>query len=156
NAARRAIGAEPDARSPELDAHLLSCESCVRYLEETQLLDQRIRRALAITLSADGARTASPAVARKAAARSRYSRGWALAAGVVPSFAIGLMFWSAWPRSALATAVLDHMKFEPHAWIATAPLEQGHVAETLGKFGIALGPLDGEIVFVQRCWVRDK
>jgi hypothetical protein len=49
------------------------------------------------------------------------------------------------------------MKFEPHSWAATMPVEAPAIARVLGRAGLELDEVEGgQIVFVETCLVRGK
>jgi len=149
---RLAIGAEPGGSSAPLEAHLAECTACREFQREMRSLDRNIHRALALDL-APATRGAQVTPLARGPSRPR----WALAASVVVAVLAGFMLWSAYPRSSLAGDVVDHMKFEPHAWVATMPLEASAIARVLGRIGMEIEPVQGgDIVFVQTCLVRGK
>jgi hypothetical protein len=147
---RLVIGAEPAGSTPELEAHLASCTSCREFRREMRTLDQEIHRALALDVDA------MPRAARPRARKLGRPR-WALAASIVVAIIAGFALWSADPRSSLANDVVDHMKYEPHAWVATMPVEPSALARVFGRIGMTVDPVEGgEIVFVETCFVRGK
>jgi hypothetical protein len=149
---RLVIGAEPGGSTPELEAHLQSCTSCREFRREMRTLDQDIQRALALDIGS---------MPRSAPARPRVTKlgrpRWALAASIVAAMVGGFALWSADPRSSLARDVVDHMKYEPHAWVATMPVERSALTRVFGRIGMTIDPVEGgDIVFVETCLVRGK
>jgi hypothetical protein len=146
---RLVIGAEPTGSTPELESHLSTCTSCREFRREMRTLDKEIHRALALDIDA------MPRTARPPAKLGRPR--WALAASIVVAIIAGFFLWSADPRSSLARDVVDHMKYEPHAWVATMPVEPSALARVFGRIGLTVDPVEGgEIVFVETCFVRGK
>ncbi len=147
---RLVIGAEPGGSTPGLEAHLASCTSCREFRREMRTLDQEIQRALALDIDA------MPRAARPRSTKLGRPR-WALAASIVVAIVAGFALWSADPRSSLASDVVDHMKYEPHSWVATMPVEPSALARVFGRIGMTVDPVEGgEIVFVETCFVRGK
>src|SRR5262245_53936363 len=142
-AARRAIGAEPHDLTPELEQHVSGCQACAEFQRETRMLDERIRRALALDL--DQARTPRITVvrggrqqqeARPQARVARVRRPWAIAASLLIAAAVGLAFWAVHPRPSIAKDVVAHMKFEPWSWSQTSAISPGALAEVVGRVGM--------------------
>jgi hypothetical protein len=147
---RLVIGAEPAGSTPELEAHLQGCTSCREFRREMRTLDGEIHRALALDVDAMP-RAAPPRPAKLGRPR------WALAASIVVAIIGGFALWSADPRSSLARDIVDHMKYEPHAWVATMPVDQSALTRVFGRIGLNVDPVEGgEIVFVETCFVRGK
>jgi hypothetical protein len=148
---RLAIGAEPAAATADIEAHVAQCTACREFRREMRALDLNIHRALEIDLE-----PLPQKVAQKVPQKIMRPR-LALAASVMLAMVAGFMMWSAMPRSTLARDVVDHMKFEPHAWAATMPVEAPAIARVLGRVGLELeGVEGGQIVFVETCLVRGK
>jgi hypothetical protein len=149
---RLAIGAEPEADSADIEAHVAGCAACREFRQEMRALDLNIHRALALEIEPAPRRVPLPGHARRIA-RPR----WAVAASVMLAVVVGFVLWSALPRSTLAHDVVDHMKFEPHSWAATMPVEAPAIARVLGRAGLELDEVEGgQIVFVETCLVRGK
>jgi hypothetical protein len=144
---RLALGAEPGRRTPELEAHLAACEACAREAAELARLDATIRRALEISVPAAGVR----------ARRALRPRRWlALAASVAGVALLSAALWSFYPREALASALVAHMRHEPQAWANRAVLPQAEVAAVLARSGVELAPGAAEVSYVQSCWFRGR
>jgi hypothetical protein len=151
---RLAIGAEPAAATADIEEHVAACTACREFRREMRMLDQNIARALEIDLQPlpQGERVAARARPQKIM-RPR----WALAASVMLAVIAGFVLWSALPRSTLARDVVDHMKFEPHAWAATLPADASAIARVLARAGLEIDSVEGgQIVFVETCLVRGK
>lgn len=148
--ARRALGAEPARRTPELEAHLRGCAECARYAAEVAAQDASIRRALAVPVPPAGRQLWADA----AAPRPR-PRWLALAAGLAGAGVLAGVLWILQPREALATAVVGHMVYEPQAWAAThVPVPPEALGYVLGRSGIALAPDAPLVSYASSCFFR--
>jgi hypothetical protein len=148
---RLVIGAEPAGSTPELETHLQSCTSCREFRREMRTLDGEIHRALALDVDAMPRSAERPRPAKLGRPR------WALAASIVVAIIGGFALWSADPRASLARDIVDHMKYEPHAWVATMPVDASALTRVFGRIGMTVDPVEGgEIVFVETCFVRGK
>jgi hypothetical protein len=145
---RRALGAEPGRRTPELEAHLAGCTACAQYAAEMARLEATIRRALEVPVPAAGARPA-----RGSRPRARW---FALAASVIGVAVLSAALWSFYPREALATALVGHMVHEPAAWGTRAPVPPGELAAVLARSGVALDPGAPLVSYAQSCWFRGR
>jgi hypothetical protein len=148
---RLIIGAEPDGTSSDLEAHLAECTACREFRREMRALEQNIHRALELDLAPQ------PGRALPARPQRIWGPRWAMAASVTFAMIVGFILWSAVPRSTLARDVVDHMKYEPHAWAATMPVHASALARVLGRAGLEIDDVEGgQIVFVETCLVRGK
>jgi len=173
-----AIGAEPQAMTPALEAHLRECASCADYRREMLELDAQIHRALKIDLAAlrgdapqtDGAKT-EPSSARPAVRlvssplppspledsswRASFKRQWALAASVLFAVGVAAVLWGALPRHTLAADVVAHVISEPlpsdGKVLAPSVLEG-----VLQNAHLQLDPADREVLFAQTCFFRGR
>jgi hypothetical protein len=161
--ARRALGAEPGRRTPELEAHLAACPACAEYAANLAQLDREIRRALEVPVPADprvsqpSASGAASAVPRAAADRPRTTgRRWlALAASAVLVALVGAALWSIQPREALATALVNHVAHEPQALAITeAAVPPSAVSYVLARSGVRLEPGMPRVSYAESCWFR--
>lgn len=144
---RLAIGADPAAASADIESHVAACSACREFRKEMRVLDLNIHRALALDLEP---------VSRPVRRRVPRPR-WAVAASVMLAVIAGFALWSALPRSTLARDVVHHMKFEPHAWAATVPVDAADITRVLGRAGLELDEVEGgQVVFVETCFVRGK
>ncbi len=139
--ARRAIGAEPQATSAALEAHLVTCADCSRYRAEMRALDGRIQAALEAPLR--GFHRRAPVVRRVA-----------IAASVTLATIAAGAFWLLRPQSALAGAQLvEHVTHEPASWHMTEVLPPEKVAQALAVAGMQLDP-GMPVVYAVNCPFR--
>jgi hypothetical protein len=147
---RRALGAEPGHRSPELDAHLAECTACAQYAAELARLEATLRRALEVPVPAAGARPAAGA-----ADRVSRTRWFALAASLVGAAILSAALWSLYPREALASALVGHMAHEPQSRRRTdVAVASGALAYVLRRSGVSLAPDVPLVSYAQSCWFR--
>jgi len=155
---RRALGAEPGRRTPELTAHLAECSACAAYAAELARLEATLRRALEVPVPPAAARPAGAAAGGAAggAARPR-TRWYALAASLAGAALLSAALWSLYPREALATALVEHMAHEPQSRrrseVAVAPAA---LAAVLRRSGVALAPDAPFVSYAQSCWFRGR
>jgi hypothetical protein len=149
---RRALGAEPGRRTPELDAHLAACAACAKYAAEMARLEATLRRALEVPVPATGARPAGRPAAHAARPRMRW---FALAASLVGAAILSTALWSLYPREALASALVGHMVHEPQSRRRTdVPVAPGALAYVLKRSGVELAPDAPLVSYAQSCWFR--
>jgi hypothetical protein len=120
---RLAIGADPQHRSPEVEAHLAGCAECRTFRDETVALDGRLRAALELPL---------PEFRRRAPPVKRY----ALAASVVLALLVAGGAWLFRPPSALAGEVVAHVEEEADSWNSQGQMPAGSIAGVLGAAGV--------------------
>jgi hypothetical protein len=158
-AARLAIGAAPRDATPALDAHLAECVACARFRDEMRTLETRIEQAVALHVPPSPSmrpRQPAPPAAGHRVGRDHRRRAWALAAGVVLAFGLGVVLWTGRPATALAAAVVEHVMEEPDSWTQSAAVPDSTVAFALRTAGVSLDPAAGEIVYAHSCWFRGR
>jgi hypothetical protein len=145
---RRALGAEPGRRTPELDAHLAECAACARFAADLARFEITLRRALEVPVPA-----APPAVVRPD--RSVRPRWLALAASLTGVALLSAAIWTLYPREALATALVGHMAHEPQSRRQSdVPVQPGALAYVLQRSGVALAQDAPLVSYAQSCWFR--
>ena len=171
------IGAEPQASTPELEAHLRECAACADYRREMRELDEQILRALQIDLAAlesDAPADAVPGdvLKNEAAARlaerlapspppensswaASMARQWALAASVLFAVGVVLFLWGALPRHPLAADVVAHVIGEPLPPGAKV-VPPAALQAVLQNAHLRLDPLDHDVLFAQTCFFRGR
>ena len=144
---RQALTAEPGRRTPELEQHLAGCSACARYAAELERFERLLKQALEVPVPA--------AAAKLPAARPRFGRYYALAASGLLAAVVGAALWSFYPRTALATALVEHVVREPDSWAPRAePLPAESLAYVLGRSGVALAPGAAFVTYASSCWFR--
>ena len=144
------LGAEPNATSPELEAHLRECPECVQYQREMLKLEEKIRRAMMIDLP-----VTKPAPMPVVPAYSR-GRQWAMAASVLMAVAAVLVLWGALPSHSLAADVVSHVLSEKIDGPLESPVDESAVREVMERSGLHLSPINPSIVFVRTCFLRGR
>jgi Protein of unknown function (DUF3379) len=154
NDAHLAIGAEPQATSPELEAHLHACASCAGYRLEMRQLEQDIHRALR-----SGAPlrppvrlvTEAPPAPPEQVQPGRASRGsWALAASVLVAVFTVLFLWGVLPAHTLASDIVTHAMSE------STDVSPSTLAAVLERARLELTTLPGDVVFAETCFFRGR
>ena len=174
------IGAEPQATTAELEAHLGECAACADYRREMLELDAQILHALKVDLAAlenDVPRadvpasdvpksepparpavrlvTNTPPAPEKTSWAASMARQWALAASVLFAVAVVLVLWGALPRHSLAADVVAHVISEP--WSKGERVLSPAVLEAvLQNANLRLDPLDYDVLFAQTCFFRGR
>jgi hypothetical protein len=120
---RLAVGADPSHLSPEVEAHLATCEACSRFRDETRMLDGRLRAALELPL---------PEFRRRAPPARRY----ALAASVVIALIVAGGVWLFRPAPALAGEVVAHVLDEPGSWDSSEQMPAKSIEGVLRAAGV--------------------
>jgi len=141
--ARRQIGGDPGCASPALREHLNGCAACTRFAEETQRLEQQLRRALC---EAEASR-------RARAAFSMTTRRWALAASLVIAAGVAALIFGLRPSASLAAEVVEHVKGEPASWSSAQPAPAATVATILHNAGVSLSD-PTRVVYARSCMFR--
>jgi hypothetical protein len=154
DAARLAIGADPDSATPELEHHLSGCSACGAYQKEMRTLEAKLRQALAST-PAEVIDTALVRSRGRASPRRGLtpSRGWALAATIVAAIAAALLLWGLRPPTSLAADVIHHVDGEPQSWSSTSPVGSQPVERLLAAAGVTLADPE-EVVYARMCRFR--
>jgi hypothetical protein len=156
SAARRAIGAEPEATSPELEEHLRACPACEEYRREMLVLNENIRRALQIEFGPAPAKAVAAAAPAKARGWRRFAPRLALAASVALAIFAGLLVWTAFPQQSLAADVVAHIAWEPEAWDGVTAMPDAEIREVLDKVGVQLDPVNGDVIYARTCLVGKR
>jgi len=143
DAARLAIGAEPRASSPELEAHLAGCAACARFREEMRTLEAHIQRAMQEPPQLRRARRAPPAW-----------RQWALAASVALATLAVVGVWLLRPNDSLAHEVVQHVQGEPDSWLAAQQVSTAEIDTALRGAGVQLDLTSTHIMYAQSCFFR--
>ena len=145
---RRAVGAEPKSRGPDVEAHLRTCPACEEFANQIDALDRKLLAAR---------RVATPARPRRLPLLAPFApqRRFALAAGVLLAVGAAFAVWFAFPRTSLAEDVMAHAGHEPQSWSTEgAAVSAADLAKILRAAGIA-GTLElGRVTYARSCWFR--
>jgi hypothetical protein len=146
---RRAVGAEPKSRGPDLEAHVRTCPACAEFANQIEALDRKLVAAL---------RVATPARPRRLPLLAPFApqRRFALAAGVLLAMGAALaVAWFAFPRTSLAEDVMAHARHEPQSWSTEgAAVSAAELAQILRAAGVA-GTIElGRVTYARSCWFR--
>jgi hypothetical protein len=141
--ARLHIGGDPQALPREVAAHLESCAGCRRFRDETTMLDGRLRAALELPLAGFTRRAAAPP--RRLALAASIALGLLLAGGA----------WLLRPSSALAGAVMEHVKHEAGSWERHDTVAAAAVADVLRAAGVEFDSTM-PVVYAMACPFRGR
>ena len=139
---RLAVGADPGHLSPEVEAHLATCDACSRFRDETRALDGRLRAALELPL---------PEFRRRAPPARRY----ALAASVVIALVVAGGAWLFRPGPALAGEVVAHVMEEPGSWDSREQMPAKSIEGVLRTAGVEFDA-NVPIVYAAPCPFRGR
>jgi anti-sigma factor RsiW len=153
--ARLLIGAAPTEVGPALAEHLAQCPDCALFQEQMRRMDQDLSRLFAAPLPARAAAAvvALPIMARakpKPAARS-FPGLLALAASLVASVGLGILFWTLRPQPSLAAGVLGHIALESGSWSAVTPMTAAATDAVLTGAGVSLDSSDTTVTYARTC-----
>jgi hypothetical protein len=153
--ARVLIGAAPGVVSAPLAAHLAHCSQCTLFQQQMQRMDQDLSRLFAAPVrprSETRIRTL-PIMARVPATpvAHRSSGLIALAASVVLSIGLGIMFWTLRPQPSLAAGVLDHVAHESASWSEVTPMTAAATSAVLTGADVSLDPADTVVTYARSC-----
>jgi len=153
--ARLLIGAAPAEVSPALTLHLAQCPECTLFQQQMRRMDQDLSRVFAAPLAA---RAAAPVLRLPVMPRARPktvsqgSPGWlALAASVVVSIGLGILFWSLRPQPSLAAGVLGHVALESGSWSRVTPMTAAATDAVLAGAGVSLDSADTTVTYARTC-----
>ncbi len=153
--ARLLIGGAPGEVSPALAGHLESCPECTLFQQQMRRMDQDLARLMAAPLPprADTRVVSLPIIARaqpKPTAQRNFSL-MALAASVVLSVGVGLLFWTLRPEPSLAAGVLGHVAAESASWSEVAPMTASATDAVLAGAGVSLDTADATVTYARTC-----
>jgi hypothetical protein len=75
----------------------------------------------------------------------------ALAASLVLSVGIGILFWTLRPQPSLAAGVVGHVVNEASSWTEVAPVSAAETGEVLKGAGVDLDPADTTVTYARLC-----
>jgi anti-sigma factor RsiW len=153
--ARVLIGAAPDVISPALATHLAQCPECVLFQRQMQQMDHDLRRVFAAPLAPrEQARIVRPPLLPRASPKvpiPRHSGMMALAASLVLSIGMGIIFWTLRPEPSLAAGVLEHVARESASWSEVTPMTAAATAEVLAGAGVSVDQADTTVTYARSC-----
>ena len=153
--ARLLIGAAPGVVSAPLAAHLAHCSQCTLFQQQMQRMDQDLSRLFAAPLRprSDTRIRALPITPRAPARPVRHGSSglMALAASLVLSIGLGIMFWTLRPQPSLAAGVLDHVAHESASWSEVTPMTASATAKVLAGADVWLDPADTTVIYARSC-----
>jgi hypothetical protein len=153
---RRALQADPQHPTPEMQAHVAGCPDCRRFTDQILRFDERLQRALRIAVEASPDTQVVPLrpTSRPRAAFAR--RGWwAMAASALIAAVVAGGLWLAAPRSTLAADVVTHMAEEPEAWSRTdVRVPEPKLAAVLSESHVRLAQNAGLVSYANSCLFR--
>lgn len=153
--ARLLIGSAPGEVGPTLAAHLAQCPQCTLFQQQMRRMDQDLARLLAAPLPqrSDTRVLTLPVVPRTR--RGPASRGlpglMALAASLVVSIGLGLMFWTLRPQPSLAAGIIGHIELEPGSWSDVAPMTAAATDQALAGAGVSMDGADTTVTYARIC-----
>jgi Protein of unknown function (DUF3379) len=153
--ARLLIGAAPGEADPALDEHLAHCPECTLFQQQMRRMD----RDLALLLKAplpprtDTRVVALPVIARAKSkpASVAFPSLMALAASVVLSVGLGILFWTLRPQPSLAAGVVGHIALESQSWSQVAPMTGAATDAVLAGAGVTLDAADTTVSYARTC-----
>jgi hypothetical protein len=152
--ARLLIGATPGEVSAPLAEHLAQCPDCGLFQQQMQRMNQDLARLFSAPLPprADIRVLALPVVPRaKPKSGSGFPGLMALAASLVLSVGLGMLFWTLRPQPSLAAGVLDHVGHESGSWSEVAPMTAAATDKVLAGAGVSLDPADTTVTYARIC-----
>jgi hypothetical protein len=157
--AREFIGADPDAESTELTAHLEACPDCLEYRAQMVILNAKIKRALDLNLNPFGSVDAKVVsiLSRNAPAphpAQMRTRGLAIAASLAAGLVMALALWLSRPTESLAAEIVTHVEGEPDSWARKAAVPTAELGAVLAKSNVKVGPGMAPVVYASSCWFR--
>jgi hypothetical protein len=158
---RQAIAAEPSYDGG--DAHLSACAGCRAFRDEMRVLEQKIARALAISVPElrlpDLPDLDTAGVVSLAARRRVTAPVWmAVAATVVLAAFVGIrMFGSDVTYPSLADEIVAHLDHEPYALRVTdEPVDDRRLAKVVPANVAAMNHDAGLITYAQTCVINGR
>jgi hypothetical protein len=152
--ARLLIGAAPGEVGSLLTEHLAQCPECALFQQQMLRMNQDLARLFSAPLPprADIRVLALPVLARvQPKPASDFPSLLALAASVVLSVGLGVLFWTLRPQPSLAAGVLGHVAQESYSWSEVAPMTAAATDRVLAGAGVALDPADTTVTYARIC-----
>jgi hypothetical protein len=153
--ARLLIGAAPGEVGPALAEHLAGCAECTLFQQQMRRIDQDLARLMAAPLPprADTRVLSLPVIPRikPQPASPRFTGLMALAASIVLSVGVGILFWTLRPQPSLAAGVLHHVALESGSWSEVTPMTAAATDAVLAGAGVSLDTSDTTVTYARSC-----
>ena len=153
--ARLLIGAAPGEVGPALAAHLAQCPECTLFQQQMRRMDQDLARLMATPLPprADRRVVSLPVISRAKPqpAAQRLGRLMGLAASIVLSVGVAILFWALQPQPSLAAGVLGHVALESGSWSEVTPMTAAASAAVLAGAGVSVDASDTTVTYARTC-----
>ncbi|HTC44444.1 MAG TPA: DUF3379 family protein [Steroidobacteraceae bacterium] len=153
--ARLLIGAAPAEAAPALEEHLAQCPQCTLFQQQMRRMDQDLALLLKAPLPprTDTRVVALPVIARVKAKPTApgFPGLMALAASLMVSVGLGLLFWSLRPQPSLAAGVVGHIALESQSWSQVVPMTGAATQQVLAGAGVTLDTADTTVTYARTC-----
>jgi hypothetical protein len=153
--ARLLIGAAPGEVGAPLADHLAQCPECTLFQQQMRRMDHDLARLMAAPLPprADTRVRSLPVMprAKPTSAAQRWPTLMALAASIVLSVGVGLLFWTLRPQTSLAAGVLGHVALESGSWSEVTPMTAAATQSVLAGAGVSLDTADTTVTYARTC-----
>jgi hypothetical protein len=153
--ARLLIGGAPGEVGAALAEHLAGCPECSLFHQQMRRMDQDLARLMASPLPP---RAASQVLslpvmprAKTPPASQRFTSLMALAASIVLSVGVGILFWTLRPQPSLAAGVLRHVALESASWSEVTPMTAAATDAVLAGAGVSLDTSDTAVTYARSC-----
>lgn len=146
---RRAKLTAPREVSEAAAEHLAQCPECAGFDVEVDELDRRLEEAARVPVPEN---LAERVLLRHQLRRGQPRRNWlALAAAVVLSAAVTLMYVRESAQQDLARRMIAHVLSEPDVWAVRESMPPERVAQAFASIGATLRADFGQVTFLDQC-----
>ncbi len=152
--ARLLLGAVPGEVGPPLAEHLAQCPECAQFQQQMLQMNQDLTHLFNTPLPprADTRVLTLPVIPRtRSKPPSGFPRFMALAASLMLSVGLGVMFWTLRPQPSLAAGVLGHVALESGSWSEVAPMTAAATDKVLAGAGVTVDPADTTVTYARIC-----
>jgi hypothetical protein len=149
--ARLLIGAAPREVGAVLAEHLAQCAACALFRQQMQRMDQDLTRLFAAPLAPPTNIRVLPVRPKPKLPSQVTPRLLAVAASLVVSVGLAILFWTLKPQPSLAAGVLGHVALESGSWSEVAPMTSAATDQVLAGAGVSLEPADTSITYARTC-----
>ncbi len=154
--ARLLIGAAPGEAGALLAEHLAQCPQCTLFRQQMQRMDHDLNRLFAAPLVQRAPTPIlmpplmPPRVPPRPVTRG-FLRLTMLAASLIVSLGLGVVFWTLRPVPSLAAGVLDHLIHEAGSWSDVTPMTAAATAQVLAGAQVTLDTADTNVTYARIC-----